>query len=593
MTVQFGYEPSDKSPGRFLLSERKLESVTSAAATNLQAPVTFAEELTITDWAYTISPKLNGHPLPLNQYERSSSLAISPDHQHFLLGTETRLRLFDRSGKERWRVFAPGQTSEVNISGDGRLAVAAYADGTIRWYRISDGKELLAFFSHVDRKRWVAWTPSGYYDASPGAEGLIGWHVNEGKDAAADFFPVGQFRATFYRPDVVGKVLEAGDEQTALRQANEEAGRRQQQADVSRILPPVIEIISPSDGAEISNANVKVRYKVRTPSGEPVTAIKVLVDGRPVASERGLGLQADGQEGVIRERGITLGENNSEVSVIAENKYTTSVPATVHVRVRGLSVANANEFVIKPKLYILAIGISQYANPAYKLGYPAKDAQDFADAMMKQKGVLYRDVVVKVLINSHATKDDVEDGLDWIRKETTSKDVAMVFFAGHGINDQNGVYYFLPYNTDLERLLRTGVPFTDIKNTVQSLAGKTLFFIDTCHSGNVLGTRRGILDDITGVVNELASAENGAVVFAASTGNQYSLENAAWNNGAFTKALVEGINGRADYVGKGRITINMLDLYISERVKELTKGLQTPTTAKPQTMPDFPIAVKR
>ncbi|HQC11530.1 MAG TPA: hypothetical protein PK953_11520, partial [Smithellaceae bacterium] len=61
----------------------------------------------------------------------------------------------------------------------------------------------------------------------------------------------------------------------------------------------------------------------------------------------------------------------------------------------------------------------------------------------------------------------------------------------------------------------------------------------------------------------------------------------------FTKALVEGIGGRADYSGKGKITINMLDLYLSERVKELTGGKQTPTTTKPQTIPDFPIAVKR
>jgi uncharacterized caspase-like protein len=184
------------------------------------------------------------------------------------------------------------------------------------------------------------------------------------------------------------------------------------------------------------------------------------------------------------------------------------------------------------------------------------------------------------------------DGLDWIRKETTSKDVAMVFLAGHGVNDQNGVYYFLPFNTDLEKLLRTGVPFSDIKKSVASIAGKALFFVDTCHSGNVMGTRRGTLD-ITGVVNELASAENGAVVFAASTGKQFSLENSDWGNGAFTKAVVEGINGKADYTGAGKITINMLDLYISERVKELTKGQQTPTTTKPQTVPDFPVALKR
>jgi len=144
----------------------------------------------------------------------------------------------------------------------------------------------------------------------------------------------------------------------------------------------------------------------------------------------------------------------------------------------------------------------------------------------------------------------------------------------------------------LDRLRRTGLLFTEMKNTVASLAGKTILFIDTCHAGNIMGAR-GVATDITGIVNELASAENGAVVFASSTGRQNSFEDLAWGNGAFTKAVVEGISGKADYTGKGKITINMLDLYISERVKELTGGKQTPATAKPQTIPDFPLVLKR
>jgi len=51
-----------------------------------------------------------------------------------------------------------------------------------------------------------------------------------------------------------------------------------------------------------------------------------------------------------------------------------------------------------------------------------------------------------------------------------------------------------------------------------------------------MGARRGATD-ITGVINELTSAENGAVVFASATGRQYSYEDPAWGNGAFTKAL--------------------------------------------------------
>ncbi len=38
-------------------------------------------------------------------------------------------------------------------------------------------------------------------------------------------------------------------------------------------------------------------------------------------------------------------------------------------------------------------------------------------------------------------------------------------------------------------------------------------------------------------------------------------------------------------------TMNRLDLYLSERVKELTQGRQTPTTTKPPSTPDFPVAL--
>jgi uncharacterized caspase-like protein len=319
-----------------------------------------------------------------------------------------------------------------------------------------------------------------------------------------------------------------------------------------------------------------------------VTNVRVLVDGRPIG--RGLTIKEIQKGQGIQTTRALIPEKDTEISIIAENKYAASEPARVSLKWSGM--VKEEEFTIKPKLYVLAIGVSKYENKDLTLQYASKDAKDFAAIFLLQKGGLYRDVVVKVLTDEKATKDEIIDGFDWISRETTNKDVALVFLAGHGINDSGGVYYYLPVNTDLEKLRRTAVPFTEMKNTVASLAGKTILFIDTCHAGNVMGAR-AVAPDITGVVNELTSAENGAVVFASSTGRQYSFEDANWGNGAFTKALVEGINGKADYTGKGRITINMLDLYVSERVKELTRGKQTPATAKPHTIPDFPLVLKK
>jgi uncharacterized caspase-like protein len=326
-----------------------------------------------------------------------------------------------------------------------------------------------------------------------------------------------------------------------------------------------------------------------------VTNVKALVDGRPAGGRQLVQEEAGG----VREIRVSVPERDSEVSVIAENRFASSTPASIRLKWRGqaATAARPDIFPNKPKLYVLSVGVSKYANPKYNLQFADKDARDFVSAMQAQKGLLYRDVVVykgTALSNEQATKDEILDGLDWIRKETTSNDVAMVFFAGHGVNDQNNYYFFCPYNVDPDRLLRTGVAFSDIRNTVSAIAGKALFFVDTCHSGNSLGLagRRGSLD-INIVINELSSAENGVIVFSASTGSESSYERAEWNNGAFTKALIEGLNGAASFGNTGRVTYSMLNVYISERVKELTKGTQHPTMISPQTVQDFPIAFKR
>ena len=88
----------------------------------------------------------------------------------------------------------------------------------------SDGEELLALFIRPDGQRWIAWTPQGYYDASAGADDLIGWQVNHGYDKAPDFFPVSQFQQRFNRRDVIARVLDTLDVDKALGDANKAAG---------------------------------------------------------------------------------------------------------------------------------------------------------------------------------------------------------------------------------------------------------------------------------------------------------------------------------------------------------------------------------
>jgi uncharacterized caspase-like protein len=133
----------------------------------------------------------------------------------------------------------------------------------------------------------------------------------------------------------------------------------------------------------------------------------------------------------------------------------------------------------------------------------------------------------------------------------------------------------------------------DMRRSLHALAGKALLFLDTCHANQAVAsaTSRGSAD-INSVVNDLSSAENGVVTFASSTGREVSVEREEWANGAFTKALVEAIGqGRADLMHNGAITLSELDAYVVQRVKELTNGVQHPVMTRPNTVPDFPVAL--
>jgi len=583
--VRFGYELHGESPAVFESQNRSFIAIDTPS---MIPPQISAPSLVVTDWKNSYAPKLNGTLLKIDSYtyEKSLSLAMLPGSDGFVLGTNQNLRLFDRRGRQRWEWQAPGEAWAVNTSQDGRWVVAAYDDGTIRWYRTSDGVEQLAFYPHPDKKRWIMWTPSGYYDASPGGEDLIGWQLNRGKDQAADFFPVSRFRDHFYRPDVLAKVFETRDQTEAVKLADQESGRRSITRSISQVLPPVVEIVSPQNGIGVSNTNLTIKAVIRTPADAPATNLRVRVNGL-LQTTNSHNSQVK-SEANTQEITVNLPQNDAEIQMIAQNKNGFSSPVTLRVTWAGKKAApgSAEDNNFKPKLYVLAVGVSKYKNPYYNLGLAAKDATDFAAALMKQKGKLYGDVVVKLLTDDKATKDEVLDGLEWLKSSVTARDVGIMFVAGHGMNDKLGNYYFLPYNVNPEQLVRTGVSQNDIKLTFANLPGKTVFFVDTCYAGNVLGAVV-----TSGLINELASAENGAVVFAASTAGQLSQENASWGNGAFTKSVVEGLNGMADFRKNGMITANGLDYYVDDRVKSLTKGLQTPVSITPGGITDFTIAV--
>jgi WD40 repeat protein len=313
---------------RFALSRRQID-IDPPADPSLLTPTTYAERLSVTNWQDSTAPAINGAPLKLTQYESSRSLAVVPGAENFVLGTDWSLRLFDRNGREVWPARSvPGTAFHVNVTAAGRLIVAAFSDGTIRWSRVSDGEEVLALFIHPDGNRWIAWTPQGYYDASLGADDLIGWHINHGYDRAPDFHPVSQFRERYYRPDVIQHVLKTPDLDVAeaVREADQMAGQLTAKAvPVSSLLTPVVEIVDPRDPAREDRTDLRLVYSARLQPGDHKFWVEALVDGVKVAAEeRRLHDKDETRVGILR---LAIPRRDATVSVIAYNGNGASVPA--------------------------------------------------------------------------------------------------------------------------------------------------------------------------------------------------------------------------------------------------------------------------
>jgi len=246
------------------------------------------------------------------------------------------------------------------------------------------------------------------------------------------------------------------------------------------------------------------------------------------------------------------------------------------------------------RLYILAVGVSAYRDETLKLRYSADDAAGVVAAFKRQEGGLYREVVPRLLTDGEATRNAILKGLEWLEETATKDDVAMVFLAGHGVNDKFGEYYFLAQDSDPNNLKMTALPNSELAKTLSRVAGKALFFFDTCHSGSVSVSGTG-LPDINGVANALSSDENGLVVFAASTGREFAVERDEWSHGAFSEALIEALTGKADpgFYRNGRITVNFLDSWLEEQVARLTKDEQHPVFVKPRAVRDFAVAEQK
>jgi hypothetical protein len=554
------FERAEGLPVRGELSPALLRAL---GVDELSPPRMEAPGIEITGWKNTYEPRLNGKALTLDQYERSRSLAIAPDGRRFLLGAEWSLRFFDREGKQLWEVPVPASAWAVNIASNGRVGVAAFGDGTIRWYLLSDGQEILALFPAPDGKRWVLWVPEGFFNAASGGEALIGYHLNRGPDEAGEFVGVDQLYDLFYRPDLVAKRLQGRYEKEILAELRRIGDIRQVLASG---LPPGVELLSPQE-VRLDRRDFTLKLRLKDQGGgigrvvyrvNGVT-VETAADARPVPIS-----VAGRRSGAIR-RPFTLQHGENTITVTAYDRHNKIESRSVKLRVYV-----DDPLYRRPSLYVLAVGITSYRDHALKLRYAAGDARAMAEELGRRGQGLFQAIEVKRLLDREATTRGIESAFEELASRVKPSDVFVLYLAGHGTVLDDGRYYFIPWELRYENqeALRDG---SIDQSRLRTLLGgipalKSLVMLDTCNSGGFAA--RGLSEKAA--IDRLMRA-TGRNVLAASSDSQLALEGYR-GHGVFTYALLQGLRGQADRRGDrdGTVDIDELAEFVSERVPQIT-----------------------
>lgn len=337
---------------------------------------------------------------------------------------------------------------------------------------------------------------------------------------------------------------------------------------VKSAVKPICKILSPSNGSTYDTDEVTISYQVITGAGLSYQ-LKVSVNGEEVVpvhingNSKGVGA-ATGKS--LRIKVPRKADTPCNISMwVVDSQNTLGDPKNLRLIYTG--------GVAKPKLHLFAVGVSDYstADGLSNLKYASKDAKDVVNTISSPNlyANLYSDVVTNIMTDEKATRNNVLTEMMKLVSNVGQGDVVVLFFSGHGVKeDGSGDTYYMTYDSAANAPF-TGINFSDIKRRIQTLTDQkkchVLLFVDTCHAGSMYGMK--------GSTVELSMKMPGLVGFYSSTSGQQSAELDNIQNGVFTSAILEALNGKAQ-VGEEGITIHGLESYVKNRVKALTNNRQ-------------------
>jgi len=255
-------------------------------------------------------------------------------------------------------------------------------------------------------------------------------------------------------------------------------------------------------------------------------------------------------------------ERNAPALRNAEDPFTLATPArgvavAVHDTPASAPASHATRDTHLPGVshkWALVAGVGQFHNPRLNLKYTRNDAQSVAELLRDPTYGRFRADHVRLIADSQATAVNIRAGLNWLVRNATEDDLAVIYIATHGTareQDAAGASYIVTYDTDVnteDGLYSTAIPMVEITTVVRTRikALKVAVILDTCHSQGALAQTVTVPQSLSSQTLDRIKEGTGRVILAASRTEESSYELAKYSHGLFTYYLLQGLKQQKD-----------------------------------------------
>jgi hypothetical protein len=234
----------------------------------------------------------------------------------------------------------------------------------------------------------------------------------------------------------------------------------------------------------------------------------------------------------------------------------------------------------EPRRIALVVGIGSFEKLPAELARdaPRSDAARVAAALETQ-GTYAR---VRLLTDASATRENIASVLrNQIATEVGPNDTFLLYFASHGIGADFGEPRLLTYESDPEDLSATSLGVAEFAAQVKDVvrAGHTIILTDAAFEGQLNG-----LALLGPTANDWPNLGDTSFVMSSAAPRQTA------GVGVFARALIEGLQGRADTNVDRKVTSGELSRWMVLAVPDVTGGKQFPTVQSSYD-PDLVVAV--